>query len=234
MKAVFLVASFVVANLCAETLTQNQIETAARNFLANDGIAGVALPSRSLASVRQRGSLWIASLAPSGYLVLSGSDAAEPVPAFSDRDFEEPEAGTAFAVLLDAVETAQRAEGRNAKWQELLASSRVSALSKTPQSSLIVYTPAFLATEWVQGQPYNDYSPVLSSSADSDKRGRAPDGCVATAYAQIMNYWQWPARMDETRTFAHSVTADGGDTYSSYPKYVLSQGGKAKNFCLAS
>ncbi len=43
-----------------------------------------------------------------------------------------------------------------------------------------------MTTSWDQGAPYNDLCPVGDNL-------RCVVGCVATAFAQVMNYWQWPA-----------------------------------------
>jgi hypothetical protein len=42
-----------------------------------------------------------------------------------------------------------------------------------------------LETNWNQGNPYNMFCPV-------DDGYRSVTGCVATAMAQVMNFWQWP------------------------------------------
>lgn len=42
-----------------------------------------------------------------------------------------------------------------------------------------------LTTTWHQGYPYNNFCPIGDG-------GRCVVGCVATASAQIMWYWQWP------------------------------------------
>jgi hypothetical protein len=47
-----------------------------------------------------------------------------------------------------------------------------------------------LQTNWGQGCGYNDLTPV---SSRSDYCYRRPTGCVATAMAQIMKYWRYPA-----------------------------------------
>ena len=47
-----------------------------------------------------------------------------------------------------------------------------------------------MTTEWDQGEPFNDMCPYYyNSNGDS---ARAVTGCVATAFAQVMNYHQWP------------------------------------------
>ena len=58
-----------------------------------------------------------------------------------------------------------------------------------------------ITTEWAQGTPYNKLCPMLSG------RTPYPTGCVATAMAQIMNYWKYPSQGQGEATL--SVTVDG-------------------------
>ena len=46
-----------------------------------------------------------------------------------------------------------------------------------------------LSSDWHQGPPYNNDCPWLGCG---NSNGRAVVGCVATAGAQIMRYWNWP------------------------------------------
>lgn len=46
----------------------------------------------------------------------------------------------------------------------------------------------WLTARWNQGSPYNDYCPNLTPTRDE----RTYVGCVATATAQLMQYWRWP------------------------------------------
>jgi len=62
-----------------------------------------------------------------------------------------------------------------------------------------------LKTTWGQGSPFNTAIPLLNGS-------RPVTGCVATAAAQIMNYWQYPA----IGTGSHSYTSsESSTTYSA-------------------
>ncbi|WP_407405849.1 C10 family peptidase [Sodaliphilus sp.] len=54
------------------------------------------------------------------------------------------------------------------------------SISRTPIAPL-------LTSKWDQGSPFNNLCPVY------DGTNRAVTGCVATAMAQVMNYWKWPA-----------------------------------------
>ena len=51
------------------------------------------------------------------------------------------------------------------------------------------YNPVdnFLKTRWGQDAPYNEKCPKLSGK-------RPPAGCIATAMAQVMRYYEWPAQ----------------------------------------
>lgn len=51
-----------------------------------------------------------------------------------------------------------------------------------------------LTTVWNQSTPFNDNCPF-----DGDRR--APTGCLATALAQIMNYWEYPAEPSGAITY---------------------------------
>ncbi len=216
---------------------------AAKNFIEKDGVGSSLLIGCSVKDVTARGGLWVVTLKPSGYILLSGNTAAEPVVAFSRNDFVEPEEGTAFAKMIEcaqanaavakanaaAVESVNSGvmsvslasvadEGessrRAAKWDLLLGTSTVKSLlsggislaSVTSDESLTKSVLPFLETEWTQDQPYNDYVPIEEGlSAECAARGRYACGCVATAYAQVMKYWEWPVRMDEVFVCDHEI-----------------------------
>ncbi len=55
----------------------------------------------------------------------------------------------------------------------------------------------FLATIWDQGAGYNDQAPYMSCTSTGN--GRAWTGCVATAIAQIMKYWEFPSTYNWSR-----------------------------------
>ena len=48
-----------------------------------------------------------------------------------------------------------------------------------------IVVPALLQTYWNQGAPYNNLCPTVEGE-------RCLTGCVATAMAQVMKYWEWP------------------------------------------
>ncbi len=60
-----------------------------------------------------------------------------------------------------------------------------------------------LKTKWGQGAPYNNLCPILNGE-------KCYTGCVATAMAQLLCYWQWPVKGS-----GYSYATDtNGETYS--------------------
>lgn len=68
------------------------------------------------------------------------------------------------------------------------ARSRASRADRAPIAPLV-------KTQWNQGSPYNNYCPIYNGS-------RSVTGCVATAMAQVMKYYNYPAK----GTGSHSYT----------------------------
>jgi len=99
------------------------------------------------------------------------------------------------------------------KWTELLGTVGARSLSAAPVSSISdVRVAPLLQTEWGQDvicsgakACYNYYTPPSSEGDASNYYS----GCVATAMAQYMRFWQYPATGVGTPSFTISV--DGSD-----------------------
>lgn len=63
--------------------------------------------------------------------------------------------------------------------------------------------PSFITTIWGQNNPFNMYCPYVDGTT-------APTGCVATAMAQVMNYYEYPAQGNGVG--GYSVTDNKGTT----------------------
>ena len=215
----------------ARILSQGEIETAAANFVAFDDLARELLPGRTVASVKPRDALWIVDLDPAGYIVMSGSDAAEPVVAFGPNkmveiDPEEPlytllGMASAFSEAAEnpPVPTAG-AEGeeepdeiaeaaklrRSRRWESFLKGADGPQFAATSTNYIV---RPLMPQHWNQWQPYNDYCPRVTETKDGYGvyRRRAATGCVATAFAQVMGFYQWPVRMDRVLTYNNSCSS---------------------------
>ena len=209
----------IAANIAvAAEVSRDDAAKAAAAFVSSDAVGSAVLNGCSVANIAQRGSLWIASLSPSGHIVLSGSDLADPIVGFSKNDFTEPDPESpAFAVLESAeasvISLEVKGGTRHARWTRLLGGGvrGFSTMADNPSSGAIVVQP-FLAEHYNQWQPYNDYAPVYEPDATKvdTYRGRCPCGCVATASAQIFHHFRWPARIDNEISCNHVFTNEKG------------------------
>ena len=120
-----------------------------------------------------------------------------------------------MSASLASLTSSSASTRREAKWNRLLGKTAlesslngvISLASVTyDEDSLVKIVSPFLETKWNQWQPYNDYAPVDPNTAvEGVYRGRYPCGCVATAYAQVLKYWQWPALMNESFSCDHRI-----------------------------
>lgn len=125
--------------------------------------------------------LYIFNKAPgSGFLVLPADDIAYPVLGYSDSgSFSESDMNPALEWWLS--EYARQIEYAVAHG---VSSTRSSVEIDPGVTGLQAISP-MLKTSWDQVAPYNDQCPLLGVD-------RTYTGCVATAMAQVMNYWQYP------------------------------------------
>lgn len=116
------------------------------------------------------------SPAADGYMVLSADDCAMPLLGYAD-------CGTIAAADMPPAlewwlgEYARQIEYMRANGIKASAPMRVQRAPIAPQ----------IKTSWDQGEPYNAQCPTYGTD-------RTWTGCVATAMAQVMNYWKYPER----------------------------------------
>ena len=109
-----------------------------------------------------------------GFVIVSGDDGVEPIVGYSQNSkFLGQDMPPALAKYLSAYSQYIRQI-----WDGLSEPRMQSEEEITPISP-------FIKTTWNQDYPYNKYCPKIN--------GRATyTGCVATAVAQIMKYYEWP------------------------------------------
>jgi len=154
-----------------------------------------------------------------GFVVVSGDDIVKPILAYSlANEFQagseqSPETRYWMGLYRDQVSFAVQhnlkasQEVRDA-WQQYLTDDNGGVAAKPTN---VVVAP-LLTTRWNQGTYYNIYTPGSGS-------GKTPVGCVATAMAQIMKYWEAPTTGTGSYSYNHSaygnLSADFGAT--TYP-----------------
>lgn len=92
----------------------------------------------------------------------------------------------------------------NIQMSGIVPANTVAKAPRTPIAPL-------LETKYNQGEPYNNQCPMINYS-NGTTWGRAVTGCVATAMAQMMRYWKYPA----TGQGSHSYICEpnGGQSFT--------------------
>jgi hypothetical protein len=132
-----------------------------------------------------------------GFVIVAGDNAVVPVLGYStEGSYTGMNIPPAFAwwmhnyerEIVAAIE--HHAEGSSevhAAWSRL-GNSEFFPLTPRVQASRPFVVP-MIRTEWNQSPYYNDMCPF-----DKGENKRSVTGCVATSFAQIMKYYEWPAK----------------------------------------
>ncbi|MCK5743073.1 MAG: Spi family protease inhibitor, partial [Chlorobi bacterium] len=133
-----------------------------------------------------------------GFVIISGDDNASPILGYSNKNSFNPDNMPAnLRKWLESYKEQIRyiiennigaTENIKKQWQKIKS-------AKSKQNKVLGEVLPLIDTEWSQSPYYNDYCPY-----DSSEHERAVVGCVATAMAQIMKYWEYP----ETGSGFHS------------------------------
>lgn len=163
--------------------------------------AAAALRSaRTLRHTSTVGDLYIFNSAD-GFMILPDDDRAPAVLAFSDGDTFSLVGNPALASWLDFY-------NRQLAYLQSLPPATAKAtprnLSNRPRRAARAEIEPLIKTEWNQEAPYNELCPKVNGHD-------VVTGCVATAMAQFMKYYNYPARGHGRHSYYWEV---GGDTLS--------------------
>ncbi len=210
-KTLLLIAVLFTFAANAHPVGEKQAYRVAARFWNLHRPAGMA-PAANLATVHFDGldHLTIVNINGAGFVIVAGDDRVMPVLGYSfDGAFPaelNPETGywlrgyeqqLASLAKSDATASDDLAD----QWGALLADGD----DPEPDTTQLQRIPAMLETRWDQTAPYNYYCPY-----DSAASTRTLVGCVATAMAQIMKYWNYP------------YVGEGSLSYRPYPYEEIS------------
>lgn len=158
------------------------------------------------------GEMYLFALDEGGFVVVAADDCALPILGYSPdavmslplpdnmRSWFEGYAHEIALMRQHGVEGSPVVAGQ---WTALIAGERPKSLLSTPVQPLI-------ATTWSQGTYYNNLCPV-----DQSTQQHTTTGCVATATAQVMKYWNHPLHGHGTNSYTHPryglLSADFGN-----------------------
>ena len=183
----------------------------------------------SIASMQATTYLYVFNSGNNGFVMVAGDDIVTPVLAYSDEGAFDPnnippnaakwiegyKNQIRFAIENDIKATDEISQD----WLNLIEGN-TSSNSERAASSV----NPLIQTKWDQGQYYNTLCPF-----DNQFNQRSVTGCVATAMAQIMKYWNYPANGSGFHSYNHSkygtLSANFGSTtyqWGSMPNLVTS------------
>lgn len=147
-----------------------------------------------------------------GYVIVSADDIAQPILGFSDKGNTEniPDNMRWWLSEYDREIQWAIAQGIEPDEETLAEWQNLTRAPQAKQADVIV--APLIKTGWSQSPRYNNKCPY-----DSDEQKRCLTGCVATAMAQVMKYWEFPEHGYGSYSYTHSkygeLSADFENTY---------------------
>ena len=183
--------------LMAEDISEEQAKLIAADFLGQSSVDGSrrAAADMQLSYKTEAAELYVFNKAGGGWVIVAGEDRArKTILAYSHTgSFDYETAPDGVKMLLE-----QYADGISKLRKNGLPEVKHSR--RAPQGEIKPFVEPLIKTSWNQIAPYNNMTPL-------DDGVPSVTGCVATAMAQIMNYWQWPKQGNgqhtNTRSNAH-------------------------------
>lgn len=128
-----------------------------------------------------------------GFVIVSGDDSMTELVGYSKSGYIDTDN------MPDALKSCL---DNYAQYVALVQDGSVTADKRTLDEATPVVAP-LLKTNWTQTAPFNDLCPIDPSTSE-----RSVVGCVATAMAQVCNYYKWPLKpLSFTKSYRCSNSA---------------------------
>ena len=205
MKKVFLglMAVLVSMTLFAERVSVEDAALVANNFMnvasTNTNVKKVVPAKRMVRKAMAEENMYYLyeNADGEGWVIIAADDAVTPVLAYSNTGHFRTDNMPSnirkwvgkYNNFIKKIEDdgVVASEETSAQWKKLRK-----GLPDDPAGTIIV--GPLVTTQWDQDDPYYNLCPGNGSS-------KAYTGCVATAMAQVMNYWEWPKRGKGSHTY---------------------------------
>ncbi len=197
MKRNALIISLVLITLSAfaQRLTEQQAKERVADFLKLKSPKGVALAK--VGGVRVAGlktvplgidGIYVFNVDGGGYVVAGGDARIAPVLGYGDN-------GT---LDVDDIPANMKAWLESYARQAAFAAENNLDYSASSANTDRQPIEPMLKSNWGQNKPFNRLCPLVDQ--DDPTKGNCPTGCVATAMAQVVNYYKWPVKAEGTGT----------------------------------
>ncbi len=182
---------FAVSGAYAKTLTPEEalarLETSSQKKAPSRLRAGARLAHTTMTEAGTPAVYLFNSSNGKGFMAVSADDCTEALLGYSDDSTIGTEIPEQLAWWLsqyaDQIEYMNKREATGSH-----------VLKYTPKADTRQPIAPMIKTAWDQGAPYNEQCPTSGTA-------RTYTGCVATAMAQVMNYWQYPEKGEGKATY---------------------------------
>ena len=198
-----------VTTIYAERVSQADAALVAKNFMSAPAVqTGVkkAVPTemvlKKAASAEENQYYVYENANGEGWVMVAADDAVTPILAYSKtgtfRTDNQPKNLTKWLGHYDKFikkvtdDGLVASEETQAQWKHLRK-----GLTDDPAGTIVV--GPLVQTQWDQDEPYNLYAPGTGTAGEGSNK--AYTGCVATAMAQVMNYWKWPEQGNGSHSY---------------------------------
>lgn len=187
----------------AESITRQQAEQLARQFITKQGMYGAlsqAEPHQARARALLKGSsqdgcYYVFNIGTNeGFVIVSGDDRTSAVLGYSDKgSFDMDRLPSNVAAWLEGYADQIRYLRKKASAEptapvSVRSDAPLMTMTRAPWAVKKEPRPAIspmITSKWDQFSPFNDLCPVVDGQ-------HCVTGCIATALAQIMYYHKWP------------------------------------------
>lgn len=239
-----LVASSVAAT--AGTVSVQTAQNVALSFFSQHATHGYHTAATATLKYTQTDNtntvnFYVFDMNPAGFVIVAADDNVTPILGYSleatfNADFSNNGIGNWMAAASTQI--------ANVISNQVVADQHINSLwtaykaGNNPGSPKSQYVSPLLTTTWGQYPYYNKYAPYNSTDQQ-----QCLTGCVATGMAQIMKYWNFPAKgtgaysyTNSTPTFSHNYgnqSANFGNTSYNWTNMPASNIDSTNNDAIA-
>lgn len=214
-----LVGIFAFIQLFAEPVDQKRALKIANNWISNQSQNKSEKAIEKITEIHYKNVLtyYLIEYKNSGFIIISADDKAKPILAYSNENLlgnyqNNPIINNWLSDYKLYVYSAVNSQEKNNNSKYLKDWKNLEANIFATKSEKKEVAPMLESIKFSQGYGWNDFCPEDVEGTN----GRAIVGCVATAMAQIIRFWEHPKQGKSTYSYIHEkygkLTANFGET----------------------
>ena len=167
------------------------------------------------------------------FVVIAAEDGVHPVLGYSTENAfgieEMPENVFGWLktynedVALAVNSKMEATEDIRTEWNNVLNGQGLTPKTRTSMAPLV-------RTRWNQTAPYNNLCPEDPANDSSWYNGHTSTGCMATAMAQVLNYWEHPVRGVGEHSYVPQKHPEYGEQYANFGETVYDWDNMKNNY----